>query len=51
VVVNVGLSLFFFLYCMKRYNMGESNALIDAVYDPSFGVGYVFADQPGQHRR
>ncbi|MFN6114403.1 MAG: lipopolysaccharide biosynthesis protein, partial [Flavobacteriales bacterium] len=31
--VNIGLSLFFLLYCMKRYNMGESNALIDAVYD------------------
>jgi O-antigen/teichoic acid export membrane protein len=41
--VNVGLSVFFFLYCMKQYNMGQSNALIDAVYDPSFGVGYVFA--------
>ncbi|MCB9164670.1 MAG: polysaccharide biosynthesis C-terminal domain-containing protein [Flavobacteriales bacterium] len=41
--VNIGLSLFFLLYCMKRYNMGESNALIDAVYDPSLGVGYVFA--------
>lgn len=43
VAVNVGLSVFFILYCMKRYNMGQSNALIDAVYDPSFGVGYVFA--------
>jgi len=41
--VNIALSLFFLLYCMKRYNMGESNALIDAVYDPTFGVGYVFA--------
>lgn len=41
--VNIALSLFFLLYCMKRYNMGESNALIDAVYDPSLGVGYVFA--------
>ena len=41
--VNIGLSLFFLLYCMKRYNMGQSNALIDAVYDPSLGVGYVFA--------
>ena len=41
--VNVVLSLFFLLYCMKRYNMGESNTLIDAVYDPTFGVGYVFA--------
>ncbi|TXI76764.1 MAG: polysaccharide biosynthesis protein, partial [Flavobacteriales bacterium] len=27
----------------KRTNMGQSNALIDAVYDPSLGVGYVFA--------
>jgi O-antigen/teichoic acid export membrane protein len=43
VVVNVGLSLFFILYCMKRTNMGQSNALIEAVYDPGFGVGYVFA--------
>ncbi len=41
--VNVGLSLFFLLYCMKRYNMGQSNALIDVVYDPALGVGYVFA--------
>ncbi len=43
VAVNVGLSVFFFLYCMKRYNAGERTALIDAVYDPAFGVGYVFA--------
>ncbi len=43
VAVNVGLSVFFILYCMKRTNMGQSNALIDAVYDPSLGVGYVFA--------
>jgi O-antigen/teichoic acid export membrane protein len=43
VAVNVGLSVFFILYCMKRHNMGQSNALIDAVYDHSLGVGYVFA--------
>ncbi len=43
VLVNVGLSVFFLLYCMKRYNTGERTALIDAVYDPAFGVGYVFA--------
>ncbi len=43
VAVNVGLSVFFILYCMKRYNMGQSNALIDTVYDPSFGLAYVFA--------
>ncbi len=43
VAVNIGLSMFFLLYCMKRYNMGQSTALIEAVYDPSLGVGYVFA--------
>jgi O-antigen/teichoic acid export membrane protein len=43
VAVNVGLSVFFILYCMKRYNAGERSPLIDAVYDPAFGVGYVFA--------
>lgn len=43
VAVNVGLSVFFFLYCMKRYNAGESTPLIDRLYDPAFGVGYVFA--------
>ncbi|MBP6311113.1 MAG: oligosaccharide flippase family protein [Flavobacteriales bacterium] len=42
VVVNVALNLFIFLYCMKKFNVGETNALIDAVYDPSFGLGYVF---------
>ncbi len=42
VVVNVLGNLFIFMYCMKKFNAGESNALIDAVYDPSFGVGYVF---------
>lgn len=41
--VNIVLSVFFLLYCMKRYNMGQGNALIDAVYDPALGVGYVFA--------
>ncbi len=40
--VNIVLSLFFLAYCMPKYNAGETNSLIDAVYDPSFGVGYVF---------
>jgi O-antigen/teichoic acid export membrane protein len=40
--VNIALSLFFLLYCMKRHNMGANNALINAVYDPALGVGYVF---------
>lgn len=42
VVVNIALNLFFIGYCMRQYNAGEHNAIIDAVYDPSLGVGYVF---------
>ncbi|MBK7384442.1 MAG: polysaccharide biosynthesis C-terminal domain-containing protein [Flavobacteriales bacterium] len=42
VLVNIGLSLFFLAYCMPKYNAGETNALIDAVYNPDLGVGYVF---------
>ena len=51
VVVNVVLNLFIFLYCMKKYNAGETNAVIDAVYDPSFGVGYVFLIKLIQYRK
>jgi len=42
VIVNIGFNLFFLAYCMPKFNAGESNALIEAVYDPAFGVGYVF---------
>jgi O-antigen/teichoic acid export membrane protein len=41
--VNIVLNLFFIWYCMRKYNAGQSNALIDAVYDPSLGLQYVFA--------
>ena len=40
--VNIAFSLFFLAYCMPKYNAGETNALIEALYDPEFGVGYVF---------
>jgi len=40
--VNIVLNLFVLLYCMPKYNTGQHNALIDAVYDPTLGVGYVF---------
>ena len=40
--LTVVLSLFYFAYAMPKVNAGEGNAFIDAVYDPSFGVGYVF---------
>jgi O-antigen/teichoic acid export membrane protein len=42
VVVNVALNLFIFLYCKPRFDSGQANALVHAVYDPSLGVGYVF---------
>ncbi|MBP6389686.1 MAG: oligosaccharide flippase family protein [Flavobacteriales bacterium] len=42
VLVNIALNVFFLAYCLPKYNAGETNALIDAVYDPAFGVGYVF---------
>lgn len=42
VIVNIAFNLFFLAYCMPKYNAGQSNALIDAVYNPAFGVGYVF---------
>ena len=42
VAVNIALNVFFIWYCMRKYNAGDSNALIDAVYDPALGVGYVF---------
>ena len=42
IVVTVVLSLFYFAYAMPKVKAGESNALIEAVYDPAFGVGYVF---------
>ncbi len=40
--VTVVLSLFYFAWCMPRVKAGDSSAFIDAVYDPAFGVGYVF---------
>ena len=42
VLVNIALNLFFLAYCLPKFKAGETNALIDAVYDPAFGVGYVF---------
>ncbi|MBS1546422.1 MAG: polysaccharide biosynthesis C-terminal domain-containing protein [Bacteroidetes bacterium] len=42
VVVNVALNLFIFLYCKPRFDAGNPNALVNTVYDPALGVGYVF---------
>tara|TARA_B100000674_G_scaffold424348_1_gene377444 strand:+ start:13494 stop:14996 length:1503 start_codon:yes stop_codon:yes gene_type:complete len=42
VVVNIGLNLFFIGYCKTNFEAGNSNWLIDLVYNPEIGVGYVF---------
>lgn len=42
VLVIVLGNLFIFLYCKPRFDAGQTNALIDAVYSPTLGVGYVF---------
>ncbi len=42
VLINIGLNLFFLAYCMPHYAAGDTNWLIDAVYSPDIGVGYVF---------
>lgn len=42
VLVIVLGNVFIFLYCKPRFEAGQTNVLIDAVYDPAMGVGYVF---------
>jgi O-antigen/teichoic acid export membrane protein len=42
VAVNIGLNLFFIAYLMKGAAAGRTDFFIDNLYDPSFGVGYVF---------
>lgn len=42
VVVTVVGNLFIFLYCKPRFDAGNSDALVQAVYNPAIGVGYVF---------
>ena len=40
--VNITLNLFFILYCKSGYDSGETNWIIDTLYSPEIGVGYVF---------
>jgi O-antigen/teichoic acid export membrane protein len=41
IIVNLGLNLFFLLLCPALLKSG-TNDWIKSIYDPSFGVGYVF---------
>ena len=40
--VNIGLNLFFLLYCKENYDNGNTNWIIDNLYNDKIGVGYVF---------
>jgi O-antigen/teichoic acid export membrane protein len=42
VAVNIGLNLYFLLYCKSNYDAGNTNWLINLTYSPEVGVGYVF---------
>lgn len=42
IATNIGLNLFFLVYCKQLYQANESNWLLELVYDPEIGVGYVF---------
>ena len=44
IATNIGLNLFFLVYCRQVFQAGgiESNWLVSTFYNPSVGVGYVF---------
>ena len=42
VFINIGLNLFFLWYCKPAYESGNTNWLINQVYNNEIGVGYVF---------
>lgn len=42
IAVNIGLNLFWLGYCMPAFESGQSNFLINWLYSPEIGVGYVF---------
>lgn len=44
ILVNIGLNLFFIVYCKNAYqaNPVAENGLLTTVYNPQIGVGYIF---------
>ena len=40
--VNISLNLFFIYYCKSNFDAGNTNWLINQLYNPEIGVGYVF---------
>lgn len=44
IFVNVGLNLFFFVYCRNQYfqNEGATTGIVKLLYNHEIGVGYIF---------
>lgn len=43
IFVNIGLNLFFILYCPLVISKGlPAGAFVESIYDPSIGIGYIF---------
>ncbi|MFB6305385.1 MAG: lipopolysaccharide biosynthesis protein, partial [Flavobacteriales bacterium] len=42
VFIFIGLNLFYIVYCKTNYEAGQNNFIIENLYDPHTGVGYVF---------
>jgi O-antigen/teichoic acid export membrane protein len=43
--INIGLNLFFVVWCMDIYKQGETNAFfafVNKIYSPQIGIGYIF---------
>ncbi|MBE0662501.1 MAG: oligosaccharide flippase family protein [Bacteroidales bacterium] len=42
IITNIGLNLFFLLLCPYILRTYGASALLDLVYDPQIGIGYIF---------
>ncbi len=44
ILINIGLNLFFIMFCKSVYEAEESSykGFVDAVYNPQIGIGYIF---------
>lgn len=44
IIINIGLNLFFILFCKRVYDAPESDykSFVEVVYNPAIGVGYIF---------
>jgi O-antigen/teichoic acid export membrane protein len=42
IFTNIGLNLFFLLFCPYALKTWGSSAILEFIYDPDFGVGYIF---------